>query len=90
MDERDFGGIALIGKHTFAEEGAFQRDAIEPADHAVARPNFDGVAGALLKQFAIERTDALVDPRRVAAGARRGAAVDNALVVAIDADLQLR
>ena len=48
MHQRDLGSVARAVEHAFAEEGAAERDAVEPADQIVAVIDFDAVAMAVL------------------------------------------
>ena len=48
MHQRDLGGVARAVEHALAEEGAAERDAVEPADQLVAVIDLDGVAMAAL------------------------------------------
>ena len=70
VDQGDLRSVALIGEHAFAEVGAVESDAIETAHEAIAVPNLDRVAVAEVEQVAVERADAVVDPRRAATGPR--------------------
>src|SRR5581483_2718471 len=90
MHQRDLGAVALDVKHAFAEEGAAEADAIEPADQAHAVIDLDGVAMADAKEIAIERADAGVDPGAGALWARRRAALDHGVEVAIGDDRERR
>src|SRR3982074_3051099 len=73
MHQRHFRGIANAVKHTLAEEGAAQADAVEPADKIVILPDLDTVSVSEFVEPDIEIANALVDPGIVAARLRRGA-----------------
>src|SRR5258708_521986 len=73
-------------KHAFAEEGAAEADAVEPADKVVILPDLDAVSMSEFVQPDIEIADALVDPRVVAAGLRCGTAGDDGFESGVDSD----
>ena len=46
MDQRHLAGVALAAEHALAEEGAAERDAVEPADQLAVAPALDAVGMA--------------------------------------------
>ena len=68
MHQRNFRGVARAVEHALAEEGAAERDAIEPAGQLIAVIDFDGMAMAVLVEAAINLADAAVDPGAGAVG----------------------
>ena len=88
VDERNFAGVRLVREHALAEEGASQRNPVKASHKLAVVPALDGVAKPHLEQFGVKLADALVDPGRAAARARGRTAFDDALVVAIDANLE--
>jgi len=61
--QRDLGGIGGAAHHALAEEGATERQAIEPADQPIAVPAFDRMRMAHRVEAAESRFDRMVDPR---------------------------
>src|SRR5262245_43219069 len=85
--QRHLAGIARVGKHTLAEEGAVERHAVEAANQTVARPGLHRVAVAGIEQIAVQAANAAVDPGGAPARTGHGAAVDHRLEVVINSDL---
>jgi len=73
MRERHLRCVAHAADHRFAEEGAPERYAIEPADEPAFEPAFDAVRMAEAKEPRIARLDQRIDPRRRAVGRGLGA-----------------
>ena len=90
VHQRDLRSVARAVEHALAEEGAAERDAVEPADQIVAVIDLDAVAMAVRVERAVDAADAAVDPGAGAAGLGLGAAVDHRLEVAVDADREGR
>src|SRR6202008_931278 len=86
VHERDLGGIAPAVEHALAEEGAAQRDPVEPAGERLAVIDFEAVAVTALVELAIERADARIDPGARPAGLGFGATREHAVEVAVDRD----
>src|SRR3954462_10373795 len=84
VDEGDLGGVARAVEHALAEEGAAERDAVEPADQRVAVVDLNAMAMAALVELAVEHANAGVDPGTLAPGLRLGAAIQHAVEVAVD------
>src|SRR5262249_4477748 len=84
VDEGDLGSVARAVEHALAEEGAAERDAVEPTDQQIAVVDLNAVAMAALVELAIEHTDAGIDPGALAAGLRLSAAIQHAVEVAVD------
>ena len=57
MDERDLAGVGLPREHALAEEGAAERDAVEPADQLAVAPGLDAVGVAADVQLAEDPGD---------------------------------
>src|SRR5262249_1293716 len=87
-DERDLGGIALAGKHAFAEERSAKPDAVQPAHQTSVLPGLDGMAVAEGEELAIEPSDARIDPGLGAAVGEGGAAAHHRGEIGVDADLE--
>jgi len=77
MRERDLRSVARAADHRFAEEGAPERHAIEPADEPPVPPAFDAVRMTEAKEPPIAGGDDRVDPRRRPVGRRLGAERDH-------------
>jgi len=86
MYQRHLGGVAAAMEHALAEEGPSEMHAIEAADQFVVLPDLDAVGVPEFVQPYIEIADALVDPGVVAAGMRRGTALDHRLEGGVDGD----
>src|SRR6185295_2423463 len=85
--QRHLAGIARVGKHALAEEGAVEPHAVEPANQAVARPGLHRVAVAGVEQIAVKTANAAVDPGGAPTRTGHGTAVDHCLEVVINSDL---
>src|SRR5882724_8069711 len=59
MHQRHFRGVADAMEHAFAEEGAAEADAVEPADQIVILPDLDAVGVSDPVQADIKIADAL-------------------------------
>ena len=90
VHQGDLGGVALVGEHALAEEGAVERDPVEAADEARPVPYLHRVAMTQVEEVAVEVADALVDPGGAPSGPRGGAALDHAGNVGVDADIEVR
>ena len=90
MHQRDLGSVARAVEHALAEEGAAERDAVEPADQRSAVIDLDGMAMAVLEQAAVDLADAGIDPGAGAVGLGLGAAVDHRVEIAIHPDRERR
>ena len=75
--ERDLRGVARAADHRFAEKGAAERDAVEPARELAVQPAFDAVRMAELEQTVVARADYRIDPRRRPVVGGRGAERDH-------------
>lgn len=64
MRERDLRRVARAADHRFAEKGAPERYAVQPADQIALVPAFDAVRVAKAEQSVVARLDHRVDPRR--------------------------
>lgn len=73
MRERDLRRVARAADHRFAEKGAAQRHAVEPADEFAALPAFDAMRMAEAEEPLVARLDHRVDPRRRPVGGGLGA-----------------
>jgi hypothetical protein len=89
VDERDLAGVRFIREHALAKESASERHPIESAHQLAVSPTLDGMAKPHFEEFGIKLADAFVDPGRAATRARGCTAFDNALIVVIDANLEL-
>lgn len=75
--ERDLRGIARAADHRFAEKGAAERHAVEPARELAIQPAFDAVRMAELEQTVVARPDYGIDPRCRPVVGGRGAERDH-------------
>ena len=87
-DEADLRGVALTREHAFAEEGAAERHAVEPADETLALPCLDSVAVAEAEKLAIGLANRPVDPGALAVFALFRAAFDDRLEIGIEGDAE--
>ncbi len=88
MRKGDLLGIGFAMEHALAEESGAERHAVEAADKLPLPPAFDGMDVALREQLAVKRADARIDPGLVASFVSRGAAIDHAGEIMIDADFK--
>jgi hypothetical protein len=51
VNQCDFAGVARCGEHALAEEGAPQRDAIEPTHQMSVQPSFNAMRLARRMEF---------------------------------------
>ena len=86
MHQRDLGGVTRAVEHALAEEGAAERDAVEPAHQQAAVIDLHGVAMALGIERAVDLADAGVDPGAGAPDVGLGAALDHLVEGAVDHD----
>lgn len=71
--QRDLGGVGRAADHAFAEKGAAEREAIEPADQSIAVPAFDRMRIAQSVEGDEHVLDRMVDPGIGAVGGRLSA-----------------
>ncbi len=89
VDESDLAGVRLVREHALAEKGPSECNPVKTSNELAVLPALYGMAKAHIEKLGVEFADALVDPGRAAASPRGCAAFDNALVVAIEANLEL-
>src|SRR5262249_29961764 len=89
MHQRYLGRITDAMEHALAEERAPERDSVEASHQIVVEIDLDAVTVPPLVQLAIERADALIDPRAWTPNLWLRATVDHAVEVAIDGDREL-
>ena len=88
VHQADLRGVALARKHAFAEEGAAERHAVEPAGEPAVAPGFDRVAVAAPVELDIGFADRRIDPGVAAIVAGFGAAVDDAFEIGVERHLE--
>src|SRR5579862_4054228 len=86
MYQGDLRSIAFAVKHALAEKRPSETDAVEAADQFAALIRLDGMAVAALIKFAIEITNACVDPGPRAPRRRQCTAGNHAIEVAVGDD----
>src|SRR5262249_9720094 len=84
VDEGDLGRVAHAVEHALAEEGAAERDAVEPTDQSIVFEDLNAVAVAAAGKLTIKDAEPRSDPRTLTPGLRLGAAVQHAVEVAVD------
>jgi hypothetical protein len=89
IDKRDLAGVRFVREHALAEESASKRHSIEAPDQLAVSPALDGMAKPHFEEFGVKLADTFVDPGSAPARTRGGAAFDDALIVAIGANLEL-
>lgn len=69
MPESDLGGVGDPMEHRFSEEGASERDAVEPPCQLPPMPDLKGMCVAAFKELPITGSDRHGDPGRLPVGA---------------------
>jgi len=88
IGERHFGGVARAAEHAFAEEGAGQLDAVEPADQRIILPAFDRMGMAAFVERSIGPFNFGIDPGVRAIWRRLGAAAHDVAKRLISGDAE--
>src|SRR6185369_741553 len=86
MHQGDLAGIGRGREHALAEEGAAQRNAVEPADQLAVVPGLDAVDMAHAEELAAEIEDGLVDPGPPPAGRWCCASLDHLFEAGVAGD----
>src|SRR5579859_5354379 len=77
IGQRRFAGVGGAREHAFAEEGAAETEAIEPADQLAVLPALDAMGEAGMMQIGEQADDFGIDPGFRAARRRFGAKLEH-------------
>jgi len=86
--QRQLAGLGLAAEHAFAEKGAAQRHAVEPADQLAVDARLHAVRVPAFVQRSVKRADVWIDPGVFAIDVWLGAEIDHGFEVAINSEAE--